>query len=429
MLITNVNRNQLGYSLGLKSGDRLLRINGRKVMDELDYQFRIAEENLFLEFEINGKTVKFEVEKDFDEDLGVEFEELKIRKCANDCVFCFVDQNPKGLRDGIYFRDGDYRLSFLYGHYITLTNIGKNELNRIVEQRMSPLYISVHTTDPELRKKLLLYKKNDSFMDKIDFLVKNEIELHCQIVLIPMENDDEHLLRTIMDLYHYYPMIKSLSIVPVGLTEHREGLMELNTVDYQYAKNFIPKVETYKKKFPGNNCSFFFLSDEWYILAKEAIPKSEEYGKFDLIENGVGQVRNFLNIFENEKKQISHIAKLHKLNFTIGCGVLIYPIFLKYLSPFFNSEPNLNIRIIPIYNNFFGKTVTVSGLLSGKDIIQQLSGRELGNTVWFSDRILNDDQTLTIDDFTLDDISNKINCNVKVSDDSILSIVREEIKY
>lgn len=429
MLITNVNRNQLGYSLGLKSGDRLLRINGRKVMDELDYQFRIAEENLFLEFEISGKTVKFEVEKDFDEDLGVEFEELKIRKCANDCVFCFVDQNPKGLRDGIYFRDGDYRLSFLYGHYITLTNIGKNELNRIVEQRMSPLYISVHTTDPELRKKLLLYKKNDSFMDKIDFLVKNEIELHCQIVLIPMENDGKHLLRTIIDLYQYYPMIKSLSIVPVGLTEHREGLMELNTVDYQYAKNFIPKVKTYKKKFPGSNCSFFFLSDEWYILAKEAIPKSEEYGKFDLIENGVGQVRNFLNIFENEKKQISHIAKLHKLNFTIGCGILIYPIFLKYLSPFFNSEPNLNIRIIPIYNNFFGKTVTVSGLLSGKDIIQQLSGRDLGNTVWFSNRILNDDQTLTIDDFTLNDISNKINCNVKVSDDSILSIVREEIKY
>ncbi len=429
MLITNVNRNQLGYSLGLKSGDRLLRINGRKVMDELDYQFRIAEENLFLEFEISGKTVKFEVEKDFDEDLGVEFEELKIRKCANDCVFCFVDQNPKGLRDGIYFRDGDYRLSFLYGHYITLTNIGKNELNRIVEQRMSPLYISVHTTDPELRKKLLLYKKNDSFMDKIDFLVKNEIELHCQIVLIPMENDGKHLLRTIMDLYQYYPMIKSLSIVPVGLTEHREGLMELNTVDYQYAKNFIPKVKTYKKKFPGSNCSFFFLSDEWYILAKEAIPKSEEYGKFDLIENGVGQVRNFLNIFENEKKQISHIAKLHKLNFTIGCGILIYPIFLKYLSPFFNSEPNLNIRIIPIHNNFFGKTVTVSGLLSGKDIIQQLSGRDLGNTVWFSNRILNDDQTLTIDDFTLNDISNKINCNVKVSDDSILSIVREEIKY
>ena len=429
MLITNVNQNQLGYSLGLKSGDRLLRINGRKVMDELDYQFRIAEENLLLEFEISGKTVKFEVEKDFDEDLGVEFEELKIRKCANDCVFCFVDQNPKGLRDGIYFRDGDYRLSFLYGHYITLTNIGKNELNRIVEQRMSPLYISVHTTDPELRKKLLLYKKNDSFMDKIDFLVKNEIELHCQIVLIPMENDGKHLVRTIMDLYQYYPMIKSLSIVPVGLTEHREGLMELNTVDYQYAKNFIPKIKTYKKKFPGSNCSFFFLSDEWYILAKEAIPKSEEYGKFDLIENGVGQVRNFLNIFENEKKQISHIAKLHKLNFTIGCGILIYPIFLKYLSPFFNSEPNLNIRIIPIYNNFFGKTVTVSGLLSGKDIIQQLSGRDLGNTVWFSNRILNDDQTLTIDDFTLNDISNKINCNVKVSDDSILSIVREEIKY
>ncbi|MAJ44080.1 MAG: radical SAM protein [Candidatus Marinimicrobia bacterium] len=428
MVIVDVNNNQLGSLLGLKPGDRLLRINGRKVMDELDYQFRIIDSKLLIEFEINGNREEFEIEKDFDEDLGVQFEELKIRKCANDCVFCFVDQNPEGMRDGMYFRDGDYRLSFLYGHYITLTNLGQNELNRIVEQRMSPLYVSVHATDPDLRKKLLLYKKDDNFIEKIQFLTKNGIELHCQVVLIPDENDGEHLIKTIKDLYEFYPILNSLSIVPVGLTEHRKDLMNLKTVTKDYALKFIPQIETYKKDYPSNSSSFFFLSDEWYILSELDLPKSEEYGDFSLIENGVGQVRNFLNIFESEKKEILEIIKNHKLNFTIGCGTLIYPIFIKYLMPFFESQPNLEIKIIPIVNNFFGESVTVSGLLSGKDIIQQLTGRNLGNSVWFSNRILNDEQTLTVDDFSLEDLSKKIDRPVKVMEDSILNIIKEEIK-
>ena len=428
MLITNVYNNHLGQSLGLKPGDRLLRINGKKVIDELDYQFRITDESISVEIEIDGSRQIFEIEKDIDEDLGVEFEELKIRKCANDCVFCFVDQNPEGMRDGMYFRDGDYRLSFLYGHYITLTNLGQNELNRIVEQRMTPLYISVHATDPELRKKLLLYKKHDNFLEKVKFLIENGIELHCQVVLIPGQNDGNYLLQTIKDLYQFYPHLKSLSIVPVGLTEHREGLMELETVSPDYAKSFIPKIENYKSDFPGKDCSFFFLSDEWYISADLDLPSTEEYGEFELIENGVGQVRNFLDIFESEKDEINKLVLNSKVQFSIGCGTLIYPIFQKYLVPFFEQNENLDIKIIPIVNNFFGESVTVSGLISGKDIINQLSGRELGNTVWFSNRILNDEQTLTVDDFTLEALAEQINCPIKVSDDSILNIINEEIK-
>ena len=428
MLITNVQNNHLGEALGLKPGDRLLRINGRKVIDELDYQFRITEENLSIEFEINGERQLFEFDKDLDEDLGVQFEEMKIRKCANDCVFCFVDQNPEGMRDGMYFRDGDYRLSFIYGHYITLTNIWQNELNRIVEQKMTPLYISVHTTDPELRKELLLYKKTDNFLDKIKFLIENGIELHCQVVLLPEQNDGSALKRTIKDLYQYYPKLKSLSIVPVGLTEHRKGLMELKSISPEYAKQFIPQFESLKNRFPGNDSSFFYLSDEWYILAGYDMPKSIEYGEFELIENGVGQVRQFLDHFENEKTEIIKILEQNKLNFTIGCGTLIYPIFQKYLIPFFNTYPNLNINIYPIINNFFGKTVTVSGLLSVKDIIQQLNGRELGNSVWFSNRILNDEQTLTVDDYTLEDLSKKVNCPIKITQDSLLNVFQEELK-
>ena len=179
MLITNVQNNHLGEALGLKPGDRLLRINGRKVIDELDYQFRITEENLSIEFEINGERQLFELDKDLDEDLGVQFEELKIRKCANDCVFCFVDQNPPEMRQGMYFRDGDYRMSYLHGHYITLTNMGQNELNRIVEQRMSPLYISVHVTDPQLRKRLFLYKRDDRILEKLHYLTENNIINGC----------------------------------------------------------------------------------------------------------------------------------------------------------------------------------------------------------------------------------------------------------
>ena len=192
MKIINVNKNSLAQSIGLLPGDRLLKINGKRVVDEIDYKFRITEEKLILDLEINGKLDRVEVEKEYDDDLGVEFEEMRTRWCANDCVFCFVDQNPPNMRDGMYVRDGDYRLSYLYGHYITMTNMGQNELNHIVEQRMSPLYISIHVTDTQLRQKLFLYKKDDGLLKKLQFLTENNIELHTQIVLMPNINDNKN---------------------------------------------------------------------------------------------------------------------------------------------------------------------------------------------------------------------------------------------
>ena len=189
MRIVKVFPDSLGSAIGIKPGDRLLKINGRKVLDEIDYKFRMTEQVLSIDVEINGQLETIEIDKEYDDDLGVIFEELKIRKCANDCVFCFVDQNPPNMRQGMYFRDGDYRMSYLHGHYITMTNMGKNELNRIVDQRLSPLYISVHVTDAEMRKKLFLYKKDDGLIEKIKFLVNNNIELHTQIVLMPNLND------------------------------------------------------------------------------------------------------------------------------------------------------------------------------------------------------------------------------------------------
>ena len=236
MKIIKIKQNSLADKIGLSVGDRLLKINGKRVIDHLDYEFRIADENITLDIQINGKLDQIIVEKGYDDDLGVEFEQMKIRKCGNDCVFCFVDQNPRNMRDGIYFRDGDYRMSYLYGHYITMTNMGKNELDRIIEQRLSPLYLSVHTTDINLRKELLLYKgKNDYLLDKIDYLISNDIELHGQVVLIPNKNDGNYLSQTISNLYKYYPKFKTLSIVPVGLTKHREGLPDLDYVTKYYA--------------------------------------------------------------------------------------------------------------------------------------------------------------------------------------------------
>ncbi len=237
--IKSVDPDGLGAYLGLKPGDRLLKINQRKVQDHLDYQYRIAVTSPELELEIDGSRQVVAVDKEEDTDLGVTFEDFAIRSCANDCVFCFVDQNPAGLRAGLYFRDGDYRLSFLYGHYITLTNMGTKELQRIVEQRLSPLYVSIHATDPALRRALLLYGKDDKLLDKLFYLTAQGIELHGQIVLCPGLNDGEQLRRTLDDLLPLIPGLRSLAIVPVGLTAHRAGLQEIPTVTAAYAREFI----------------------------------------------------------------------------------------------------------------------------------------------------------------------------------------------
>ena len=427
MKIIKVHPESLGTQIGLKPGDKLIKINNQRVKDEIDYQFKISEQLVKLQFEIDGSTIEYEIEKDYDDTLGVEFEEFKIRACANDCVFCFVDQNPEGMRSELYFRDGDFRLSYLHGHYITMTNMGQKQLDRIVEQKLSPLYLSVHITDVELRKKLLLYKQDDKLLDKIKFLTDNDIELHTQIVLMPSLNDGKYLLKTIDDLYKFYPKLKSLSIVPVGLTKHRKGLIELQSVDKKYAEEFIQEIDSISQNYKTNKNPFILLSDEWYLICKKELPPTYDYDDLDLVENGVGQVRSFMDNFEKEKiifpKKIIKPTKL-----TIVTGMLIYEYFRKNVVDYLNQNiDNLEVQIIGITNNFYGDVVNVAGLLTGRDIINQLIGKDLGSSVWLSHRVLNDDRTMTLDNMTLDDISKRLNVTVNISDDSILQILESVV--
>ena len=422
MKIIKVFPDSLGETIGIQPGDRLLKINGKRVQDEIDYQFRMTEEVLTLDFEISGRMEKIEIEKEYDDDLGVEFEEMKIRSCANNCVFCFVDQNPPEMRKGMYFRDGDYRMSYLHGHYITMTNMGQNELNRVVEQRLSPLYISVHVTDIEQRQKLFLYKKDDGLLAKLEYLTNNGIELHTQIVLMPDLNDGEFLNKTLEDLYHYYPSVKSCTIVPVGLTGHRKGLMEIKSADKKYAENLLNGITRMRDKFSGKKSPFVLYSDEWFILAEQPFPPLSDYGELDLAENGVGQVRQFLTLFEEESANFPS-ALAFETNITLATGTLVYETFQKEVIPILNQIDNLTVTLLPIINKFYGESVTVTGLLTGTDIITQLASKNLGDAVWMSHRIINDEGTLTLDNLTLDDISNAIDCPLQLSNDSFLTLL------
>lgn len=423
MKITKIKSNSLAEKIGMQPGDRLLKINGKKVIDEIDYKFRITEELLILDLEINGKLDRVEIEKEYDDDLGVLFEEMKIRSCANDCVFCFVDQNPPNLRDGLYFRDGDYRMSYLYGHYITMTNMGKSQLERVVEQRMSPLYVSIHVTDKDLRQKLFLYKKDDNILEKIKYLTDNKIELHTQIVVMPNINDEKYLDNTLSDLYKFHPLLKTCTLVPVGLTKHRKGLMDLSVVDKGYAVKMIENLYKLRTKYSGLDNPFILCSDEWYILSDLPFPNLSEYGDLDLIENGVGQVQQFIERFDSEMSSFpKSINKPRKV--TLITGTLIENIFTENILPALNKIKNLDVNLVAIENDFFGKSVTVSGLLSGQDIINKLTNSDLGDEVWMSHRILNEEGTYTLDNMTINDISKTLGCPVKIGKDSFRSLLK-----
>ena len=422
--IKSVDADGLGAFLGLQPGDKLLKINGRKVIDHLDYQFRIVDRQPVIEFESGGRREAVEVDKEEETDLGVTFEEMPIRKCANDCVFCFVDQNPAGMRSSLYFRDGDYRMSFLFGHYITLTNMGKNELERIVEQAMSPLYISVHATSPELRKRLLLYRKDDNLMDKLRYLTGNGIELHSQVVLCPGINDGSELRRTLGDLIALSPQLKSVAIVPVGLTGHRLGLAEIPPVTPDYARNFLKEYAALDRLYRHADGGRFVLpADEWYLLLNEPVPPLSFYEGLDMEENGVGQVRRFLDTLKSEASQFP--KRLEKpAHITLATGVLATGIFERHVMPALKKIEGLSVTLETVPNQLLGAPVTVAGLLSGQDFISHLKGRELGQSVWVTHRILNEDK-VTLDDMTLDQISEQLQVPFRIAGDSLAGLLSE----
>ena len=419
MKILTVSESSTGAEIGLKPGDKIEAIDGSRVKDIIDYRFKISDENILLRVRKSGAVEEYEIEKDYDDDLGLEFEEFRIRKCANDCIFCFVDQNPPGMREAVYFRDGDFRLSFLHGHYITMTNMGWKELKRVVEQRLTPLYISVHVTQPDKRLEMFLYGKDDLLLKKFEYLTENGIELHSQVVLCPNWNDGEFLEKTIEDIHQYAPMARSMSIVPAGLTKHRDGLPYIAPVTADYAEEFIPFAEKLAKKYKLNdNRRFVFLSDEWFLMTKKELPSIAYYEDSELSENGVGQVPHFWN---NWQKDIQSLPKKIKKprRVTVCTGTLISEWFKSNWIPTVQNIKNLEINHVTIFNEFYGsKEITVSGLLVGKDIIDQLKGKDLGDMVIFSDRILSETGTVTLDDMSLDKISEEVGTPVVVTDDT-----------
>ena len=419
MKILTVSESSTGAEIGLKPGDKIEAIDGSRVKDIIDYRFKISDENILLRVRKSGAVEEYEIEKDYDDDLGLEFEEFRIRKCANDCIFCFVDQNPPGMREAVYFRDGDFRLSFLHGHYITMTNMGWKELKRVVEQRLTPLYISVHVTQPDKRLEMFLYGKDDLLLKKFEYLTENGIELHSQVVLCPNWNDGEFLEKTIEDIHQYAPMARSMSIVPAGLTKHRDGLPYIAPVTADYAEEFIPFAEKLAKKYKLNdNRRFVFLSDEWFLMTKKELPSIAYYEDSELSENGVGQVPHFWN---NWQKDIQSLPKKIKnpRRVTVCTGTLISEWFKSNWIPTVQNIKNLEINHVTIFNEFYrSKEITVSGLLVGKDIIDQLKGKDLGDMVIFSDRILSETGTVTLDDMSLDKISEEVGTPVVVTDDT-----------
>lgn len=408
MKIISIDPASTGAELGLQPDDELVRINGQRVRDLLDYRFLITEEEVELEVKRQGETIIYEIEKDQDDSLGLNFEPLKIRGCGNDCIFCFVDQNPKGMRQSMYFRDEDFRLSFLAGHYVTLSNIAKADLRRIVQQRLSPLFISVHATDPAVRKFLLGIDFDDRLLDKITYLTEHGIILNTQIVLCPEINDGAVLDKTLKDLARFHPALRSVAVVPVGLTRHREGLTPIKPVTEEYARQTLRLLDRYAAEFlPQLHTHFVYASDEFYILARQPLPPMERYDAFDQMENGVGMLRDLLSDFHNRQAGRLPLALAQPTKVTLVTATLAGGFLQENILPRLAQVKNFNAELVMVENKFYGKSITVTGLLTGQDIYGALAQRDLGAAVFLPKSCLNDNK-IFLDDWKLHDLAQRL---------------------
>jgi putative radical SAM enzyme (TIGR03279 family) len=420
--ILEIEPESIAEELEIQPGSKLISINGKEINDELDYRFQNNGEELEVLIDQDGESTIFEIEKDPHQDLGLIVEEMKMRKCGNRCIFCFVHQSPKGLRRPLYFKDEDYRFSFLHGHYVTLTNTSQQDLERIVEQRLTPLYVSVHVTDLELRKHMLGIKFDDHLLQKLDYLTSNGIELQTQIVLCPGINDGEILDKTIADLKQFYPKIGSIAIVPVGLTKHRAHLPPLPPVTNEYSLETINKIDIVRQQlFNELDSSFVYLSDEFYIRTNTPLPQNNYYEDFNQLENGVGLTRDFVNRFDDELQNLKSVTQPKILNLVSGTlGALALK---QYILPGLDKIQNLKISIHPVTNQFYGESITVAGLIVGQDIYDTLKDVELGDYIILPPRVLNHNG-LFLDDLSIEELENKLGQPIFVFPDSFTQLFK-----
>ncbi len=388
-------------------GDELVSINGNEIIDVMDYKFFSYDPELSIVMRSpEGKEYSVHVKKSEGEDLGLEFETYlmdKPRSCANNCVFCFIDQLPKGMRKTMYFKDDDARLSFLLGNYITMTNLSEREIQRIIDLHISPINVSVHTTDPELRVKMLRNRFAGRCMEIMKRFADGGITMNCQIVCCPGLNDGEALQRTMEDLEGLYPHVHSVSIVPVGLTKFREGLFELQPFTPGHSAETIAQVNSFGEKcLEKHGTRIFFCSDEMYICAGKELPPDEFYEEHTQLENGVGMIRLLETEF-NSALMLSE--KPDGVPFSIATGVSVAPYFQKLVCKAAEKYDNIKGNVYAIKNDFFGHSINVTGLITGQDLINQLRGKELGERLFISRNMLRREEMDFLDDVTLEEAS------------------------
>lgn len=423
LLVETVVPGSIAEELGAETGDRLLAVNGHPLRDLIDYSYyTAAEEELLLELaKSDGELWELEIEREPGEPLGLSFAAPKPASCRNNCVFCFVHQLPKGLRKPLYVKDEDYRLSFLNGNYVTLANLKPDELSRIIVQRLSPLYISVHSTNPELREQLLGKQVIPPILGQLQTLAASRIQMHTQVVLCPGLNDGPELERTVADLAELFPAIQSLAIVPLGLTRHRQGLPSLTPVDSAYARQFIetwePQAKALKKRLGE---PFLFLADEFYLKAALPFPPLRDYGDLPQIENGVGMVPLFLRDAGRVLRSARPVGDF-KVTVATGASALGFVTdFLDALSVRTGTE----ITAVAVENRLFGESVTVSGLVAGRDIMATLEGQEIGRALLVPDVMLKEGEGVFLDDVTLAELGEKLGCCVMPFDSTPQGLYR-----
>ncbi|QGT99835.1 Fe-S oxidoreductase, related to NifB/MoaA family with PDZ N-terminal domain [Candidatus Syntrophocurvum alkaliphilum] len=425
-VIKDIIENSIAEEVDIKPGDILLSINGFTITDIIEYQFYTSEELLDIEIKkSNNEIWAIEIEKDYDEDLGLIFEGVifdTIKSCKNKCAFCFIDQLPPLMRETLYIKDDDYRYSFLYGNFITLTNLDENDWEKIINLRLSPLYISVHSTNGEIREKLMNNKNAKKIKSDLERLKDANIQVHTQIVLCPGINDGEELIQTIDDLINLYPSVLSIGIVPVGLTGYRENLESLRPVSPKLANELIPLIEDYQKKNRKKYGSgLVYLADEFYIKADIDFPEAEYYDDFSQIENGIGLARILLDEFEELKKELPDTIAFKESSYIVT-GESAQKV-LEPLVFYLNQIDNIDVKLIPVKNNYFKGDVTVTGLLTGNDIIKAINGNHKGKRIILPDVVLKEGQIL-LDDTSLEDIEEKTGADIKIVDGSARDLIR-----
>lgn len=420
LAVRDVLPGSLAADMDLLPGDLIESVNGLPVRDPIDFRFHFGEEQVELGVRRGEETLLFEIEKDPEDDLGVTFEDMPILKCDNKCVFCFLHQMPKKMRKTLYYQDDDYRLSFLHGAYVTLTNLSAEEFDRIVEQRLSPMYVSVHATDPDVRGRLLGRPGPVDVLGPIDYLTGHGIDVHTQVVYCPGINDGDELDRTIEDLASRYPNVRSLGVVPLGLTRFRQNLAALEPVTQRDASRAVEQIHAQQERLLERlGTRFVYAGDEFYLQRGEGVPGADRYDGFPLVENGIGMVRRFLDDFEAAFPGLTAIRPSGRITLVtgaLGAG------FVSPMAARMSEIDGLNVSVLPVRNDFLGHGITVSGLLAGEDIVRALKAVDPGDRVILPPNCVNHEGIL-LDDLTPSDIQREIGTAVEVGSYSLVETV------